>query len=65
MPVGHRVVGLGLFVEGLAGARAKLEARGVLFEGETIELGDFSVAFTSDLDGTPITLVELSDAMRR
>lgn len=65
MPVGHRVVGLGLFIEGLPAARAKLEARGIVFEGETVELGEFAVAFTCDPDGTPITLVELSDAMRR
>ena len=65
MPAGHRVVGVGLFVEELADARAVLEARGVAFEGETIELDRFSVAFTSDPDGTPINLVELSDEMRR
>lgn len=65
MPVGHRVVGVTLFTEGLAAARATLEARGVVFEGETVEIGEFGVAFTSDPDGTPITLIELSDAMRR
>lgn len=65
MPVGHRVVGLGLFTETLAAARAELEAKGVEFEGETVELGDFGVAFTHDPDGTPVTLIELSESMRR
>lgn len=65
MPVGHRVVGVTLFTEGLAAARTKLEARGVVFEGETVEISELSVAFTYDPDGTPITLIELSDPMRR
>jgi len=54
------LISLGLHVADVDAARRELEARGVYFEGETVDLDGLKIAFTSDPDGVPIHLAEAS-----
>ena len=45
-----------LQVDDVAAARAELESRGVLFEGETFDTGVCHMANFADPDGNPLTL---------
>jgi catechol 2,3-dioxygenase-like lactoylglutathione lyase family enzyme len=53
-PQAHSIVLLQ--VDDVATARAELEAKGVLFEGETFDTGVCHMANFSDPDGNPLTL---------
>jgi catechol 2,3-dioxygenase-like lactoylglutathione lyase family enzyme len=48
--------GLALRVPDVAGARAKLEAEGVEFDGETVDTGVCHMAFFKDPDGNALVL---------
>jgi catechol 2,3-dioxygenase-like lactoylglutathione lyase family enzyme len=52
------VLSLSLQVADIDAARRDFEARGVVFEGETVETDSLKIAFTSDPDGVPVFLVE-------
>ena len=48
--------GFALRVPDVAGARRELEAKGVMFDGETLDTGVCHMAFLRDPDGNAITL---------
>jgi catechol 2,3-dioxygenase-like lactoylglutathione lyase family enzyme len=48
--------GFALRVPDVAGARQELEAKGVVFDGETLDTGVCHMAFLRDPDGNAITL---------
>lgn len=54
------MISLGLQVADIGASRRELEARGVYFEGETVELDGLKIAFTSDPDGVPVYIAESS-----
>ena len=53
---------LALHVDDVAAARAELEAKGVEFEGDTIETGVCRMAFFKDPDGNSLMLHRRFDA---
>jgi catechol 2,3-dioxygenase-like lactoylglutathione lyase family enzyme len=53
-------ISLGLQVPDVDAARRDLESRGVLFEGETVEVDELKIAFTSDPDGVPVYIAQSS-----
>ncbi len=56
------VITISLWVSDIEKARVELERRGVLFEGETVDIGRLKIAFTQDPDGTPINLAQVDTA---
>jgi predicted enzyme related to lactoylglutathione lyase len=52
----HALRHVALHVEDIAQARASLEARGVVFHGETFDTGVCHMAFFSDPDGNQLML---------
>ena len=56
--IGHHVnkVALALHVDDVAAARATLEARGVQFQGDTLDTGVCHMGFFSDPDGNALML---------
>lgn len=52
------ILSIGLQVSDIDAARRLLEERGVVFEGETVEIDALKIAFTSDPDGVPLYIVE-------
>jgi predicted enzyme related to lactoylglutathione lyase len=58
MGIGHNVsrTALALRVEDVAAAREALEARGVQFQGDTLDTGVCHMAFFADADGNALML---------
>jgi predicted enzyme related to lactoylglutathione lyase len=58
MGLGHKVRGheIALHVEDVEAARKTLEARGVIFKGETLDTGVCHMALFEDPDGNPLML---------
>jgi predicted enzyme related to lactoylglutathione lyase len=58
MGIGHNLnrTPIALHVEDVAAARARLEARGVAFAGETFDTGVCHMAFFADPDGNALML---------
>ena len=58
MGIGHHVNhnAIALHVEDVAAARAELEAKGVVFQGETFDTGVCHMAFFSDPEGNALML---------
>jgi predicted enzyme related to lactoylglutathione lyase len=56
--IGHHVnkIALALHVDDVAAARATLEARGVKFEGDTLDTGVCHMGFFADPDGNALML---------
>jgi catechol 2,3-dioxygenase-like lactoylglutathione lyase family enzyme len=52
----QRTAHLALHVEDVEAARAELEAKGVVFDGETLDTGVCHMAFFSDPDGNNLML---------
>lgn len=52
------LIGVGLQVSDIDAARRDFESRGILFEGETVEIEAMKIAFFSDPDGVPVYIVE-------
>jgi catechol 2,3-dioxygenase-like lactoylglutathione lyase family enzyme len=55
-PFAPSPAGLALRVPDVAAARADLEAKGVQFDGETVDTGVCHMAFFKDLDGNALML---------
>ncbi len=55
-PFAPSLVGLAIRVPDVAAARAELEAKGVNFDGETIDSGVCHMAIFHDPDGNALTL---------
>jgi predicted enzyme related to lactoylglutathione lyase len=58
MGIGHNVshIAIALHVDDVAEARAGLEAKGVTFQGETLDTGVCHMAFFADPDGNALML---------
>ena len=54
-------VGIGLWVSDIEKSKAEIEARGVLFEGEPVDLPLIRVAFLSDPSGHQLMLCQVRE----